>query len=164
MNNKLLLAIGVTAIIVFFLLLFALIFRSDTQGPTTAPSPSPTTSTPLPSITPTPLPTELRVISALPEDQNKPYLPIQKITLVFNDTVTPEGVFLETNPRTDIEVLQGESNTLFVVPSTVWREGETDITVLQTSRSTSGKALLSPYTYTIKSEIPEGPDPDIFFP
>lgn len=165
MNNKSLLLLGSATLIVFLLLLTLVFIRLTAPKPEQLlPTPTPTTADSTPTPLPTILPNELRVISALPQNQNQTYLPIQKVTLVFNDTITPDDLTIETNPATPTTILQGDSNTLYVVPQTAWTTGTTTITVLQTTRSSNGKALLIPYTYSIITELPEGPPLDEYYP
>lgn len=111
-----------------------------------------------PTIAPSPTPreNELIILNILPEENTtKSYFPFQKITLFFNDNILPENVFIETNPPTEVEVFQGVSPTeVFIVPSSTWQIGETQISILTTTNSVSGKRLFEPVNYNIITSLP----------
>lgn len=111
-----------------------------------------------PAVVPSPTPreNELIITNLLPDGgTTRTYFPFQKITLFFNDNVLPENVFVETNPPTEIEIFQGVSPTeIFIVPSSTWQIGETQISILTTTNSVSGKRLFQPVNYSIITTLP----------
>lgn len=147
---------------IVIILFLASLFRKEKPGMPIV-SPTPTTAA---STTPTIAPGQLLVISSLPEQNPaEPYVLTQKITLVFNDDVLPENVYTETSPQTELSIIQGtEPNIIYIIPQTTWRDGETEITILQKTFSSSGSRMFSPYVYIMKAGAPVDPFPDEVLP
>lgn len=112
---------------------------------------------PMPEATKTPAlgPNELAVIDIFPADTRVAYLPFQKITVLFNDAVSPTDLLIQTSPPTETSVLQGsKTSEIFIIPSTAWALGRTEISVLQSPSYIGSKRLKSPYFYQITTTLP----------
>lgn len=163
MRKKISIVIGVCIILTVVCVVYFAAFRKSVNT-------LPVTGGVQPTITLVPTatvaPSQLAVLSSLPDQNQKtPYLPIQKITLVFSDTIKPELLKYEVSPKTELEILQGDTpQTLLILPKSKWPLGVNTITLLQATRSTQGKPLFAPFLYRLVIDIPQGPDPDVILP
>lgn len=151
MNKKIIFLIIVLLSSVFVVTFLLSVFVRNKQTPLSNQKPSPTSS---PS--PTPGENELVVTNILPAaDTNNTYLPFQRITVSFNEPVLPQDLFIETVPNVQVEVFQGSSpNELFIVPSSTWPLGKTELTILQKTTSINKKELRAPVIYSIITALP----------
>lgn len=156
MDRKAMILLMATALIIVSVIFLLIFLINDRQNRNTiTPSPTPVQ---IPTVVPsaTPGENELIVVSTLPaENLDTPFLPIQKITLQFNDEIAPEDLIIETSPSTEVDIIRGSNNNqVFIIPSTLWAIGRTDITILQSTSSLSEKRLLRPYNYSIITALP----------
>ncbi len=156
MDRKTMVLLIIAALIivsVIFMLIFLINIRQNRTATIQNQTPF-QTPTLVPSTTPGE--NELIVVSELPaEDSDASFLPIQKVTLQFNDEILPEDLTIEISPPTEVNVIRGSNNNqVFIIPKTLWANGRTYITLLQATSSVSGKRLLRPYTYSIVTSIP----------
>ena len=151
MNKKVIFLIIALFSSVFVVTFLLSMFIRNNQAPSSNQKTSPTSS---PS--PTPGENELVVTSILPVAEiNSTYLPFQKITVSFNEPVLSQDLFIETIPNVQVEVFQGASlNEVFIVPSSTWPLGKTELTILQTTTSINGKGLRAPVIYSITTALP----------
>ena len=125
---------------------------------------------PTPTITlvptPTPKATDLFIQSALPpQNPTEPYLTFQKITLRFSEEVNPIDLVFEVSPPTQTLIRSGTTKDIvYILPREKWEIGKTTITILQATRSTSGKSLYRPYVYEVLTDIPEAPELEMEHP
>lgn len=155
----LLLLLIVIVIPVIFILLS--LFRPSKIIP--PPTITPAITVP-PSKNPTPtLPpgiTELKIIRAAPiQNPQIAYLPIQSIELTFTDPILPQELNYTVKPHIETTVRQGSISTALIIrPILKWQDGETIVTILPTTTTTSGARLLTPYIYRMISAIPPAPE------
>jgi len=133
------------------LLLLSLVAGNETISDEISPAPSFLTPTRSPTIDPN----ELTITGILPEENiSDYYLPFQKITISFSASVSPKNLIVETNPTTELDILQGSvSNELLLVPQTTWPIGRINITIVQ-AVSATGERLRQPFTYSITTALP----------
>lgn len=151
MNKLKLIIIGViTGIILLLFLLLSLFNPNEKITPKTA-APSPTLIQYNQS--------ELFITSILPTDTSKTYLPGQPILISFTQEVQRNDLRLEITPNTEVLINFGESpNALIVSPLTVWQNGETRITILPQTVSSTANLLKNTQTYILKTAIPTLPE------
>lgn len=154
MTKKIIGPISLVTLLLSVLILILLSQKPKTEEPLKGPSP---TITLVPTITPQP--TDLFITSVLPvQNPEAPYLPIQKITFIFSEFVQPGELKYEISPKTEVLIRGGlNDQTLYIIPRNKWELGETTVTILQSTRSISGKSLYQPYVYRLLIDIPPPP-------
>jgi hypothetical protein len=151
MNKKI-----VFLIIALFTTVFLVIFLLSVFIRNNQPSPPNRNIPPIDSPTPTQEGDKLIITSIFPVvNTDNAILPFQKITVSFNTPVSPENIFIETNPKTETNIFQGVNPTeVFITPSSTWTLGKTELTILQTTSSIDGKRLRAPVIYSIVTSLP----------
>lgn len=98
------------------------------------------------------------IISFTPEQQEAALFPDQPIEILFSQSVSKEGVKIEVQPPVEYYFTQGEEkNKLVLYPKTIWKNGETKITILTETISYSGTHLNTPRYYTFRTALPSSP-------
>ena len=118
---------------------------------------------PLPNA-PTPIPvspsvTSLRVVEILPKNlPNQVFFPVQEFNIEFNAQVLPENVQYSITPDAQMRIRQGSRDNIVIIsPQTVWKPGESTLTIGAGTKSTKGLLLQQPVSYTFTSNFPENP-------
>jgi|SRR3989344_4644920 len=155
------LLILLVVIVVPLILLFLSLLKPSITSPPASITPT-ITLAPLPTIIPTLPPgvSELRVVRAAPiQNPQVAYLPIQSIELTFTDIVLPEELEYTIKPHVETTVHQGSiSNALIIRPALKWEDGETIITILPSTTTSSGARIILPFIYKMISSLPPAPE------
>lgn len=158
MRKKILFIAG--GIILVFVLLLPFILQGLNKTPEEQMSPSLP-----PTVTLTPQ-EDLRIVSiSPPQDLSVKRLPIQQFGFVFSLPVSPEEFSYSITPDIDVSIRQGEdANTIILSAQDVWPINTTiTITVNAATKTSSGKNLVSTYSYSFIADYPEMPPLDPSF-
>lgn len=141
------------AVVVFIVLVFFVLSLLNRENAITPP---------ITTTTPTPVQfdqTRLFITSVIPADTTTTYLPAQPIEITFTQAVEETSLRYTITPPTEVLINPGSSsNSIIVSPLTVWQLGETTISVLPQTLSTSGNVLQNPQNYVLKTAIPTLPE------
>lgn len=137
------------------IILFVLLFFSETKNPQEKTFPTPTRY---------PLPTvsfqrqKLKIAATIPEqDPTKQYLPIRQVSFIFNAPIEASHFFYTINPVVETNVKNGKNpNTIIISANDIWKEGITTITILPNTTSINGLRLGTPFIYKINTAFPKG--------
>jgi hypothetical protein len=153
MFRKILLTTASASLVVLILLVIVAFIRVPQQK---QQPPTPTVT-----LVPTaqPDPSDLFIQRVLPpEDPAEPYLPVQKVTIVFSEEVEPVALKYDISPPTEVYVRNGDDKrVIFIIPKTKWSIGETTISILESTISVAGRNLYSPYDLVLITDIPPAP-------
>lgn len=151
MNKLKLIIIGIVTGIIILIFLIISILTSQTKTPP-----------PQPVISPTVVQfntDELFITNILPINTDASFLPGQPIQITFTQEVDRKGLKFEITPTVEVLINYADlPNTLVISPKTVWVLGETNITILPQTVSTTGNVLKNAQTYRIKTAIPTLPE------
>lgn len=99
---------------------------------------------------------KLSVISYSPKNINIEYLPIQQVSITFNQSISINSVKVSTFPQTETLIRQGsDAATIIISAKPAWKNGTTKIEVSYEN------GLLQPvFVYPLKTGFPPVPPPD----
>lgn len=143
----------IVVVVVLILILFFVFSLLTRQNKPLAPNQT---------ITPTSVQfdqTKLFITSIQPTDRTSTYSPAQPIEVTFTQPVEETSIRYKITPSTEVLINPGASgNSIIISPLTVWTIGETTISILPQTLSTSGNPLQNPQEYLLKAAIPTLPE------
>lgn len=152
MRNKLKILI-IAGVIILLVIIFVIISLFG-KGPVT-----PRDQTALPTPASEFIEGELYITSIKPLDSTQTYSPAQPVEITFTQTLDKLALRYEVTPTTETFVVNSPNpQSLIIVPTTMWSNGATTITILENSTSTEGKTLKNPQSYILNTAIPTIPD------
>lgn len=141
---KLIFLAGAVGVIIIALVLLRFLQAGSTTGQSA--------SAPTPAL----FANDFRVVSITPAQQiSTSLLPIQQITIRFNDELTLRSFVYHIDSPADVLLSLGKDRkTITISPKTVWPEGMLTLTILPQTQSEQGNRLNRESVYEIRTALP----------